>query len=177
MDKKFFCWTFYRIWWFISTPTSNWRSLRWISIKHLQIIVSLGKSQFWLIFMTHYYISFFKKRILTDKNHAFQFQIDRNERRLGILITHWTMVQFRSYFRLEIPLISWLQYCECKSWWSCDNPRAIWIWWILFRKIWWHNLIGLIFWCLVFRQFYFSSTNCLVFQMKSSVLMSWKRSE
>ena len=68
-----------------------------------------------------------------------------------------------------------LPVIEYESWWSGDNPGAIWIRRILLGKIWWHNLISLILWCLIFRQLNFASTNCLVLQMKSSVLVSWQR--
>ena len=68
-----------------------------------------------------------------------------------------------------------LPVIEYESWWCGDNPRAIRIRRILLGKIWWHNLISLILWCLIFRQLNFASTNCLVFQMKSGVLVSWQR--
>ena len=170
MNKKFFSWAFDWIWRLIATPSCNRWCLRWISIKHLQIIVSLGKSQFWLIFMTHYNKLYLLARIM-----PFDFKLIEMKGHL-ISLYEFNNIQLLTYFRLNFRWHFWC-YCECESWWSSDNPRAIWIRRILLWKIWWHNLICLIFWRLIFRQLYFTTANCLVLQMKSCVLMSWQRSK
>ena len=171
MNKKFFSWALDWIWRFVSTPFCNWWCLRWITIEHLQIIVSLGKSQFWLIFMTHY-------------NDSLQLNCTYWQESC-LSISNWSKWKatwypymnskiFSSRFLLSVTS-GLLPVIEYESWWCGDNPGAIWIRRILLGKIWWHNLISLILWCLIFRQLNFASTNCLVFQMKSGVLVSWQR--
>ena len=171
MNKKFFGWALDWIWRFVSTPFCNWWCLRWITIEHLQIIVSLGKSQFWLIFMTHYNDFSQLKLYLLARIMPFDFKLIEMKGHL-ISLYEFKNILVSVLFPVTSGLLPVIEY---ESWWSGDNPGAIWIRRVLLGKIWWHNLISLILWCLIFRQLNFASTNCLVFQMKSSVLVSWQR--